>query len=347
MKALQFIGDNRCQVNDIAVPDHRRRRGAPGQPQRRHLPQRSRTARRALHHPVRASRSSRVTNGPAEVVRVGSRGQGPARRATVSSASASSGRSTSASASAAPRPSSSWPRSRGCTASRTTCPGRREHSSSRSAAATTRPCGPTTSTRVTRRSCSGAGPIGLGVVAAAAGRGARVIVAEPTAGARQTLLAPSVPTTSSTRPPTRSSTEVDAITDGRRSVGGLRGERQAARHGDWRSTSPASGRVWSTSASTSAARRRPSWACSSPRSFRPGASSGRPGVWPQTLRFLSRSGVDLSPLVTASYPLGRGRRGDRGRADRQSPGQGPHQFRRHAVRVGSHRHASSCPPRTA
>ena len=26
-------------------------------------------------------------------------------------------------------------------------------------------------------------------------------------------------------------------------------------------------------------------------------------MWPQTLRFLSRSGVDLSPLVTATYPL--------------------------------------------
>jgi threonine dehydrogenase-like Zn-dependent dehydrogenase len=30
---------------------------------------------------------------------------------------------------------------------------------------------------------------------------------------------------------------------------------------------------------------------------------GSPGVWPQTLRFLARSGVDLSPLVTSSYPL--------------------------------------------
>jgi len=30
---------------------------------------------------------------------------------------------------------------------------------------------------------------------------------------------------------------------------------------------------------------------------------GSPGVWPQTLQFLSRSGVDLSPLVTSSYPL--------------------------------------------
>jgi threonine dehydrogenase-like Zn-dependent dehydrogenase len=30
---------------------------------------------------------------------------------------------------------------------------------------------------------------------------------------------------------------------------------------------------------------------------------GSPGVWPQTLRFLSRTNVDLSPLVTKSFPL--------------------------------------------
>lgn len=30
---------------------------------------------------------------------------------------------------------------------------------------------------------------------------------------------------------------------------------------------------------------------------------GSPGVWPQTLKFLSRSGVDLSPLVTSTYRL--------------------------------------------
>jgi L-iditol 2-dehydrogenase len=30
---------------------------------------------------------------------------------------------------------------------------------------------------------------------------------------------------------------------------------------------------------------------------------GSPGVWPQTLRFLSRSGLDLSPLVTKSFGL--------------------------------------------
>jgi threonine dehydrogenase-like Zn-dependent dehydrogenase len=30
---------------------------------------------------------------------------------------------------------------------------------------------------------------------------------------------------------------------------------------------------------------------------------GSPGVWPQTLRFMSQSSVDLSPLVTSAYPL--------------------------------------------
>jgi L-iditol 2-dehydrogenase len=30
---------------------------------------------------------------------------------------------------------------------------------------------------------------------------------------------------------------------------------------------------------------------------------GSPGVWPQTIRFLARTGVDLSPLVTSSFPL--------------------------------------------
>ena len=32
---------------------------------------------------------------------------------------------------------------------------------------------------------------------------------------------------------------------------------------------------------------------------------GSPGVWPQTLRFLARSGVDLSPIVTSSFALAR------------------------------------------
>ena len=30
---------------------------------------------------------------------------------------------------------------------------------------------------------------------------------------------------------------------------------------------------------------------------------GSPGVWPQTLRFLANSGIDLSPIVTSEYEL--------------------------------------------
>jgi L-iditol 2-dehydrogenase len=33
---------------------------------------------------------------------------------------------------------------------------------------------------------------------------------------------------------------------------------------------------------------------------------GSPNVWPQALRFLARTGIDLSPVVTARYPLERG-----------------------------------------
>lgn len=32
---------------------------------------------------------------------------------------------------------------------------------------------------------------------------------------------------------------------------------------------------------------------------------GSPGVWERTLRFLEGTGTDLSPLVTASFPLSR------------------------------------------
>ena len=30
---------------------------------------------------------------------------------------------------------------------------------------------------------------------------------------------------------------------------------------------------------------------------------GSPGIWPQTIAFLDRSGIDLSPLVTSIFPL--------------------------------------------
>ena len=148
----------------------------------------------------------------------------------------------------------------------------------------------------------GAGPIGLGVVAASVGKGARVIVAEPSAArgelARQLGADDVLDPTADGLPRRRSPTA-------RRARARRSSSRRAASPRRWprRSRSRGSGPGSSTSASTSAAARRRGSACSSPRSCRPAGIIGSPGVWPQTLRFLSRSGVDLTPLVTSTYPL--------------------------------------------
>jgi threonine dehydrogenase-like Zn-dependent dehydrogenase len=147
----------------------------------------------------------------------------------------------------------------------------------------------------------GAGPIGLGVVAASVGKGARVIVAEPSAArgelARR-LGADDVldPTAEGFHDHVLDRTEgqgasvvfeasgkpaamADAL-----EVAGFRarivyigidvGSRVPARLGLFQS-----------------------------KELQARGIIGSPGVWPQTLRFLSRSGVDLTPLVTSTYAL--------------------------------------------
>lgn len=149
----------------------------------------------------------------------------------------------------------------------------------------------------------GAGPIGLGVVAAAAGRGARVIVAEPAPArgdlARALGADDVIDPTSDTF-----LAEVDAITEGAGAsvvfeasgkvpamalaleVAGFRA-RLVYIGIDVGGSAPAKLGLFQS------------------KELQARGIIGSPGVWPQTLRFLSRSGVDLSPLVTASYPLAR------------------------------------------
>jgi threonine dehydrogenase-like Zn-dependent dehydrogenase len=149
----------------------------------------------------------------------------------------------------------------------------------------------------------GAGPIGLGVVAAAAGRGARVIVAEPTAARRELACALGA---DDVIDPTSDTflAEVDAITEGAGAsvvfeasgkpsamalaleVAGFRA-RLVYIGIDVGGSAPAKLGLFQS------------------KELQARGIIGSPGVWPQTLRFLSRSGVDLSPLVTASYPLER------------------------------------------
>jgi threonine dehydrogenase-like Zn-dependent dehydrogenase len=147
----------------------------------------------------------------------------------------------------------------------------------------------------------GAGPIGLGVVAATAGKRARVIVAEPSRArgdlARQ-LGADEVVD------PTEDSflEQVQELTGG---------------HGA-SVVIEASGKPSAMAAALEVAAFRARLVYigidvggSAPaklglfqsKELQARGIIGSPGVWPQTLQFLSRSGVDLSPLVTSTYSL--------------------------------------------
>lgn len=147
----------------------------------------------------------------------------------------------------------------------------------------------------------GAGPIGLGIVAATAGKGARVLVAEPSearAGVAMALGA------DATLDPTGPGflDEVAALTGGAgASV-----------------VFEASGRPEAMAVALEAAGFRARLVyvgidvgSSAPaklglfqsKELQARGIIGSPGVWPRTLRFLARSGVDLSPLVTSTYPL--------------------------------------------
>ena len=147
----------------------------------------------------------------------------------------------------------------------------------------------------------GAGPIGLGVVAAAAGRGAKVVVAEPEAdrGALARRLG------------------AEAVVDpGDPSLG----EAILSQTGGQAASVvfEASGKPAAMAAALEVAgfrarlvyigidvggRASAALGLIQSKELQIRGIIGSPGVWPQTLRFLSRAKVDLSPLVTKSFAL--------------------------------------------
>ena len=148
----------------------------------------------------------------------------------------------------------------------------------------------------------GAGPIGLSCVAVASTLGARVIAAEPNAARARPgprLGAEEVvdPTADGLR---RARAGADRRAGRRRGDGGLR---PAGGHGSRPSRSPASTPGWSTSASTSAAAPTAQLGLIQSKQLQIRGTIGSPGVWPQTLRFLARTGLDLSPMVTQRFDL--------------------------------------------
>ena len=147
----------------------------------------------------------------------------------------------------------------------------------------------------------GAGPIGLGVVAAAAGKGARVLVAEPSAArgelartlGAEDVLDPTAADFLDRVDDATSAAGADVVFEASGKpaamataldVAGFRA-RLVYIGIDVGGTAPAQlGLIQS-------------------KELQLRGIIGSPGVWPQTLRFLSRSAVDLTPLVTSTYAL--------------------------------------------
>jgi L-iditol 2-dehydrogenase len=147
----------------------------------------------------------------------------------------------------------------------------------------------------------GAGPIGLGVVAAAAGKGARVVVAEPspargelarTLGAEE-VLDPAADDFLDGVAEVTSGAGADVVFEASGKPAAMATALEVAGFRarlvyigiDVGGTVPARlGLIQS-------------------KELQLRGIIGSPGVWPRTLRFLSRSAVDLTPLVTSSYPL--------------------------------------------
>jgi len=148
----------------------------------------------------------------------------------------------------------------------------------------------------------GAGPIGLGVVAAASAKGARVIVAEPSA--ERVAIAKQLGADASVDP--TSETFLDQVAE-------LTGGKGAS------VVFEASGKpaAMASALEVAAFRARIVYigidvGGSAPaklglfqsKELQARGIIGSPGVWPQTIEFLSRTGIDLTPLVTSTFELG-------------------------------------------
>lgn len=147
----------------------------------------------------------------------------------------------------------------------------------------------------------GAGPIGLGVVAASAGKRARVIVAEPSAPrgdlARQLGADEVLDPTSDTF-----LEQVQDLTQGQGASVVIEASGKPAAMATALEVAGFQARIVYIGIDVGGSAPAKLGLFQS-KELQARGIIGSPGVWPQTLRFLSRSGVDLSPLVTSSYAL--------------------------------------------
>lgn len=143
----------------------------------------------------------------------------------------------------------------------------------------------------------GAGPIGLAVAAAASAMGARTVVVEPSAERRSAALQLGA---SDAVSPEEAEEFLRGITEGR----GADVVVEASGRPEVMATAlelvAFQGRV--AYIGIDVGREAPAkLGLIQSKELRITGSIGSPGVWPQTLRFLAASGIDLSPLVTQRY----------------------------------------------
>jgi L-iditol 2-dehydrogenase len=147
----------------------------------------------------------------------------------------------------------------------------------------------------------GAGPIGLGVTAASAAKGARVIVIEPSidrAKIAQSLGAEIV------IDPIRQNTK-DAVMDATKGVGATIVIDASGRPEAMAQTLEVAafhGRVVIIGISVGGKAETEMGLIQS-KELQVRGIIGSPGVWPETIRFLSRTNLDLSKLVTSSFDI--------------------------------------------
>lgn len=147
----------------------------------------------------------------------------------------------------------------------------------------------------------GAGPIGLGAIAAAAAMGARVIATEPVPARRDLALLLGA---ESTVDPSSESylEEIRELTAGVGASVVLEAAGDLAAMADALEIAAFRARIVFMGMNVGG-RSLAELGSFQSRELQARGTIGSPGVWPETLRFLSRSNVDLGPMVTSTYAL--------------------------------------------
>jgi L-iditol 2-dehydrogenase len=147
----------------------------------------------------------------------------------------------------------------------------------------------------------GAGPIGLGVVAAAAAKGVRVIVAEPSAS--RVEIAKQLGADAAVNPMSESFLDdVLELTGGKGASVVFEASGKPAAMASALEVAGFRARLVYIGIDVGGSAPAKLGLFQS-KELQARGIIGSPGVWPQTIAFLSRTGIDLSPLVTSTFAL--------------------------------------------